>query len=124
MYSQRPIVDVEAEVDNARECNILRCSPNLRIRKEEGHRHQRTNNHGVLSSQPGSTHPSCQYRAPDTTKVYKRVVAPRNIWASLTKLRSTRSEIGRQEHIVQRVGEAYERPGEPDESGADADTFC
>ena len=45
---QSAVVDVEAKVDDARERNVLRGSPHLRVGKKERHCHERSNNHCVF----------------------------------------------------------------------------
>ena len=62
-------------------------------------------------------------RTPNPTEVDERVIPPRDILTRLAKSSAARLEIGREEDIVERVCEADECPGEPNEGRGDADAF-
>lgn len=83
-----PVIDVQTEVDNTSECNILICSSHSRIRKEEYHSHQRSNDHGS-SSAPAparAAQEASEDRTKDATCVGDGVVSPGGVWTVVTEL--------------------------------------
>lgn len=90
---QRAIVNIQAKVDDAGECHILRRCPDLRVCEEERHRNKRSNDHRVLSAQSGPTHPASENGTPDAAEVDESVVAPCDVWRRLAKRCATRGQV-------------------------------
>lgn len=97
---QRTIIDVQAEVDDAREHDILNVSPHLRVCEEERHGYQRANNHGVLSAKTGVTQIASNYWTPDSAEIHERIIAPGYVLGGLTESGATTGEISWEEDIV------------------------
>lgn len=97
---QRAIIDIQAEINHTCKHDILRCSADLRVRKEERHCDQRANNHGVFSSQGGVTHVSGEHGAPYAAEIYERVVAPSEVGKRFAEGGAAALEVGGEEDIV------------------------
>ena len=77
MKVERTVVDIEAEVDDAAECNVLVRRLDRSVRKEESHGQQGADDHGVLPAEElGIAKKSCGHRTEDAGNVGEGVVAP------------------------------------------------
>jgi hypothetical protein len=138
---ERAVVYVEEEVDRTGETQVLSGTADLgvaarkvsfrlreshseqwHIREEEDHRDDGTEDHSTTTLEVACIgHQTTQNRAEDTCNVHDRVVAPCSVVAAVSKVRTTRLEVVRQENVVERVGEADEGPAQPYERRAEAE---
>lgn len=131
---KRSIVDVDRKVNGASEAHILRSCMHRRVGKEEGHRQQCPNDHGIPPSQKLQiAQVTGQDRAKDAHCIGDHVVPPGIIRTALARIRTTTREEIRQKHVEQGIRQACEpsdhcsscrtssltdqRPGEPDQTG-------
>ena len=132
----------QTETDTASECHVLSIVADLRVREEKRHGDEGANDLSTISltlisssltsgkiyhcpsptpEEPAFAHVAGQDRARDGAEIGYCVISPLNRGGRLTERGSASRQVRREEHVVQRVSETDQKPGEPDEQGRESE---
>lgn len=119
---ERAIVDIDGEVNGTGEADVLGGGAHRRVREEESHGDQSADDHGIPAAE---ILPVAQEArgdgAEDAHGVCDHVVPPRVVRAVLAGLGAAAGEELGQEDVEQRIREPDQGPGQPDQTGRDAE---